>query len=320
MLWDIWRFNATSKRMLKNGDNIDLTLATLLQRERYGRAFRDHYLLPMTAAIWSCPVAAMLEFPAYALLQFLNNHGLLDITGRPSWRTVVGGSARYIDHLLAPPSVRARTNAPVRRIARRRDQLEVTFGGGHREQFQAVVVATHADQALAMLDQPSPLERELLRTFRYQDNRAVLHSDPTLMPKRRRVWSSWNYLTATRNAAGGEDSRVSVTYWLNRLQRLTVAKPYFVSLNPVREAASVLDAFNYAHPIFDRAALAAQRQLDRLQGYGGVWFCGSYFGYGFHEDALASAVGVARDFGVNPPWQSAPAPEASAALIAARTT
>ena len=320
MLWDIWRFNATGKRMLQDGDSGEHTLGTLLNSEGYSRAFREHSLLPMTAAIWSCPFEAMLEFPAHSLLRFLNNHGLLDITGRPAWRTVVGGSARYIEQLVAPPSVCLRANTPVQRIARRSNTLEITLRGEHREEFEAVVVATHADQALALLDQPSPLQRQLLSRFRYQDNRAVLHSDPTLMPKRRRVWSSWNYLAASRDAADEQGSRVSVTYWLNRLQRLAVATPYFVSLNPIREPVAALAEFHYTHPIFDRAALAAQGQLGQLQGQRGMWFCGSYFGYGFHEDALASAVGVARDLGVNPPWQRAPVSGVSAALLAAQAT
>ena len=181
------------------------------------------------------------------------------------------------------------------------------------------MVATHADQALKLLDQPSDLQRELLGAFRYQDNRAVLHSDPTLMPKRRRVWSSWNYLAAPPDAAdAAKESRISVTYWLNRLQRLKVATPYFVSLNPLREAAECLDTFHYTHPIFDQPALAAQRRLDSLQGQGGLWFCGSYFGYGFHEDALGSAVRVAQALGVEPPWRStSSASDAGAELLAA---
>ncbi|MCS4502881.1 hypothetical protein KBTX_02861 [wastewater metagenome] len=304
MAGDILRFNREGARALATDAlDHDEPLSAFLDRIGLGEAFRRYYLLPMSAAIWSCPPERMLAFPAASLLRFFANHGLIRLSGRPQWRTVTGGARRYIE-AMRPDLGEVRTGSPVTRI--RRDGTGVHLHGpsGGLGRFDDVVIAAHADQALAMLEQPSRGERTVLGRFHYQANEAWLHQDPALMPRRRTVWSSWNHLTT--HAADGSRP-VSVTYWMNRLQRPDTDEPLFVSLNPVRPPAPdrVIRRLSYDHPVFDGAAMRAQAALPRLQGDGGVWFCGSYCGYGFHEDALASAVAVAGRLGCAPPWTHA---------------
>ena len=203
---------------------------------------------------------------------------------------------------------RATHSAPVREVRRDGSGIELLFSDGGKRRFDRVVIATHADQALQLLESPSAQEKELLSRFRYQTNHAWLHSDPRLMPRSRRVWSAWNYLAGTD---GEETDRVSVTYWMNRLQRLHTERNYYVSLNPLHEPQQVHAAMTYEHPVFDGGAMAAQSRLHEIQGGQRTWFCGSYFGYGFHEDALASAVAVASDLGVTAPWHRTSASEAA---------
>jgi len=302
MLADILRFNRQAKGLLAAGWNDPVSVGAFLERAGFGRAFRDHYLLPMAAAIWSCPCATMLDFPAHSLLRFFHNHGLLDLSGRPPWRTVTGGSGQYVHRLLQDLGT-ARCNTPVRAVVRRPGGVEVITDDGNPRRFDQVVLATHADEARALLGDADARERGLLGAFRYQPNRAVLHTDTRLMPRRRRVWSAWNYLA--RTGEGGQ--RVSVTYWMNCLQRLAVPTPYLVSLNPLTEPRRdrVLKEMAYTHPVFDAAAVTAQARLHEIQGRGGVWFAGSYFGYGFHEDGMRSAVQVARALGGSLPWEAA---------------
>lgn len=312
MLKDILRFNRAAKRRLADDSLGSLTVGELFDELGLGKAFRHHYLLPMAAAIWSCPVARMLEFPAASLLRFYENHGLLNLVDRPQWRTVAGGSHRYVSRMLPALAGGVRTRNPVRAVRRLGREVELTLADGSRERFDQVVLACHADESLALLADASPTERALLSAFAYQANRAVLHSDVRLMPRRRAVWSSWNYLAETADARLA-DPRVSVTYWMNRLQGLSARRDYLVSLNPLREPepALVHAEFEYHHPVFDAQAMAAQRQLAQLQGRSNTWFCGSYFGYGFHEDALRSGVAVAQALGVDPGW-SVPSPAVAA--------
>jgi predicted NAD/FAD-binding protein len=278
-----------------------LTLGQLLAQEALGERFRDHYLLPMAAAIWSCAPRAMLAFPAASFARFFDNHGLLNVQDRPQWRTVVGGSHSYVKRMLLDLGDRASRREPVTRVARRERSVDVTTASGERLDFSDVVLACHADEALAMIANPEAAEREVLSRFSYQGNRALLHTDERLMPRSRRVWSSWNYLSS--RDAGGADS-VSVTYWMNRLQGLRAEREYFVSLNPPEDPrpGRLIAEMTYEHPLFDTGAMEAQGRLPAIQGTGGVWFTGSYFGYGFHEDALRSSVELARRFGVRAPW------------------
>jgi predicted NAD/FAD-binding protein len=315
MVRDILRFNGLCKRLLREDGFGSATLGELLESERLGDRFKCHYLLPMAAAIWSCPAQTMLTFPAASFARFFENHGLLDLSNRPQWRTVIGGSHRYVRRMLEDIGENARCREPVTRVVRRDGSVEVQLASGGRPAFTDVIIACHADEALAMLEAPGPAEREVLARFRYQPNRALLHTDHRLMPRSRRVWSSWNYLSS-RSSSGAD--AVSVTYWMNRLQGLQASRDYFVSLNPPEDPGPgrLLAEMTYDHPVFDREAIEAQRHLRAIQGTGGVWYTGSYFGYGFHEDALRSSVELAARFGVKAPWLGSGA-GAGAALTAA---
>lgn len=302
MIADILKFNRQAKTLLAEDAVPDVDLGEFLDSHGYGTAFRTRYLLPMAAAIWSAPTAMMPAFPTAAFLRFFDNHGLLDLRDRPRWRTVAGGSSRYVEKILdAIGRERVRLNCPVKSLRRTAHGVHLSDGEGREHLFDRVVVATHADTALALLSDADSSERHLLGTFRFQANRAVLHTDPALMPRRRRVWSSWNYLADKANV---DEQRVSVTYWMNRLQNIPGSTPYFVSLNPLREPepGRVVREIEYRHPLFDRAAMLAQAQLDSIQGRRRTWFCGAWCGYGFHEDGLAAAERVARAFGIAPPW------------------
>lgn len=275
------------------------TLGAFLDAEGYGRAFQLDHLLPMAAAIWSAPAAALRDYPAAHFIRFCHNHGLLKLTDRPIWRTVDGGSREYVRRLLAEIGETRLARGAVS-VRRGRESIVVRDAAGQEQRFDHVVMACHADQALAALEAPTTRERTLLGAFGYTQNRAVLHSDVRLMPRRRNVWASWNYL-------GGRDhtDSLNVTYWMNRLQGLTGAPPLFVTLNPAMEPAghTVLHEDMYDHPKFDSAAMLAQDALWSLQGIERTWFCGAYFGSGFHEDGLQSGLAVAEQLGgVRRPW------------------
>jgi len=297
MMRDLVRFYREAPRDLPS---LGLqSLADYLERGNYGEAFRDDHLYPMAAAIWSTPAAEIGRYPAASFIRFCETHGLLRIADRPIWRTVDGGSRRYV-RKLAAPIAEVRLDRPVRAVRRTATGVEVVDTSGTKRPFDHVVLATHADDALRLLSDPSPEERRLLSPFRYSSNDAILHADPELMPRRRRVWSSWNYLTG---AAGGP--KPAVTYWMNKLQGIDVNKPLFVTLNPHREpaAATVFTRVAYRHPLFDGHAMQAQRELWSLQGLRSTWFCGAYFGAGFHEDGLQAGLAVAESLGgVQRPW------------------
>ncbi len=301
MVWDILRFNRLCKEKLRSEDFGDLTIGEMLEQEHLGARFRDHYLLPMAAAIWSCPPQTMLDFPAASFARFFANHGLLDLRDRPQWKTVQGGSHAYIHRMLADLGPRVRSGDPVTSVVREAGKVSIRLASGEDHRFDQVVLACHADEAHALLAEPLPMEREILSRFQYQPNRALLHKDARLMPRSRRVWSSWNYL-----ASRGKDQveGVSVTYWMNRLQGLDSNTNYFVSLNPLQEpsAGALIAEMTYHHPVFDTDAMRAQARLSEIQGRDGIWYTGSYFGYGFHEDALRASVELAERFGIRAPW------------------
>lgn len=304
MLADVLRFNRQGKRLLASGAMPHVPLGEFLAAHRYGEAFRARYLLPMAAAIWSTPTRDMLDFPLPSFLHFFDNHGLLDITGRPQWRTVTGGSHRYVQALQNRLGDRVRTGCGVTRITRDEAAATVTLANGQTQRFDHVICACHADTTLQLLADTDMRERRLLSAFKFQPNRAVLHGDPSLMPRRRSVWSSWNYLA---DRAELNDQRVSATYWMNRLQRIEGPADYFVSLNPLIEPdpARVIRELSYDHPVFDAAAIEAQRALPSIQGVRRTWYCGAWCGYGFHEDGLAAAERVANGLGVTAPWEQA---------------
>ena len=302
MLRDILRFYRNAPRdIAKLGAE---TLGQYLDANGYGAAFRQDHLYPMAAAVWSLPAKRVADYPAGAFVSFCQNHGLLKIVGRPLWRTVDGGARVYVEALCAPFKDRLRLGAPVRSIRRARNGVFIATAGAGEERFDQIVIGAHADQALAMLSDATSDERRVLGAFHYSRNEAVLHADCALMPRRRKVWSSWNY--AARRA--DPSAPVSVTYWMNRLQAIPESAPRFVTLNPIvaPRADLVIQRQICEHPILDAPAVAAQSRLWSLQGQGGVWFCGAYFGAGFHEDGLQAGLAVAEALGgVRRPWRVA---------------
>ncbi|MBO8087094.1 MAG: FAD-dependent oxidoreductase [Marichromatium sp.] len=304
MLGEILRFNTAAKAFINSNPGTTLTLGGFLERGRYSRRFAEDYLLPMAAAIWSCPTADMLDFPFLAFARFFSNHGLLDLIDRPEWETVRDGSRAYVARILERMRGEVRTSTPVRRVRRVEGGVEVETAGGERLGFDAVVFGCHADQALSLIESPSARERELLGSFRYQANKVYLHTDRTLMPRRRRVWSSWNYL---RHRSDPASLPVTITYWMNSLQALPPERDVFVSLNPHRAPARqhVLAELDYDHPLFDARAMEAQQRIGEIQGRDRLWFSGAYLGYGFHEDGLRAALEVAEALGAPPSWAPA---------------
>lgn len=293
MLREIVRFNRQASALVMAGQAPDLSLGQFLRLQRYSAQFCNWYLLPMAACIWSCPSDQMLAFPLSSFIRFCHNHGLLQVNGRPQWRTVQGGARNYVEKLLAAIPDR-RLNCPVLAVTRdaRRGARTVRLdSGAGAEYFDHVVMACHSDQALALLSDAHADERALLSAIRYQPNRAVLHSDASCLPRKRKAWSAWNYQSATSSAA-----RVCVHYLINRLQPLPFTTPVIVSLNPIEapDPRCVIDEFSYSHPVFDAGAIAAQSSLARIQGARNTWFAGAWTGYGFHEDGLKSGLAVAE--------------------------
>ncbi len=297
MIRDILRFNRDAKAALEEGMDERLTLGAFVRRQGYSRPFVDRFLAPMAAAIWSTPSLDILDYPAASLFRFYANHGLFQVANNPRWSTVTGGSRVYVEQLSAPFAANARLRCAVVRVSRDNDGVLVTDEQGHADRFDHAIIAAHADRALAMIGRPTAREETLLRAFRYQPNRAIVHTDKSAMPVRRRVWASWNYM--------GGDGAPAVTYWMNRLQNLACKQDIFVTLNPssaIREDA-IIARFDYDHPMFNVEAMSAQRELWSLQGEGGLWFCGAHFGAGFHEDGLQAGLAVAEDLGgVRRPW------------------
>lgn len=286
MLRDVLRFNALANALADRGADHALMqpLGAFLEAHAFGHAFRDWYLLPMLGCIWSCPTDQMLQFPVATMVRFCHNHGLIQVVNRPQWFTVTGGAKHYVEKLLQHiPHTHLQT--PVERIERDAHGARVFTARGS-ENFDAVVLACHSDQALALLAQPTSQEQTLLGAIRYHPNRAVLHTDTSVMPKKKLAWAAWNYERAPDT--GLESSRVCLHYWINRLQPLPFLQDVIVSLNPLSaiDPSKVLGAYDYAHPVFDLAAIQAQSQLAVLQGQHNTWYAGAWMGYGFHEDGF----------------------------------
>jgi predicted NAD/FAD-binding protein len=298
MLYDLLRFNRLTTALAEDASATGLTaldqpIGDFLSAHRFSDSFRDWYFLPMIGCIWSCPTDQMLRFPIATLIRFCHNHGLLQVTGRPPWHTVRGGARNYVTRMLETVSD-ARLKTPVRRIRRLASGgAEVSTDRG-QEHFDVVVLACHSDQSLALLADASEAERGVLGAIRYHANRAVLHTDTSVLPRRRRAWAAWNYERAA--SADRESASVCLHYLINRLQPLPFTAPVIVSLNPLTAPAaeSVHGEFDYAHPVFDRAAVAAQARLPALQGRRDTWFCGAWTRHGFHEDGLASGLAIAE--------------------------
>jgi len=296
MLADLLRFNRLATRIAEGGalEPSSASIGEFLVEHRFSAEFREWYLLPMIACIWSCPTEQMLRFPIATLIRFCHNHGLLQVFDRPQWWTVAGGSREYVKRILAElPDARLAT--PVRGVRRLPAGVLVTTDDA-TTLFDQVVMACHSDEALQLLGaDATPDERRTLGAIRYQPNRAVLHTDEALLPRKRSAWAAWNYESGAAAPPGAEHGRVCLHYLLNQLQPLPWKRPVIVSLNPVREPRPdrFIRSFAYAHPVFDAGAIAAQRRLPDLQGRRRTWFCGAWTGYGFHEDGLASGLAVA---------------------------
>ncbi len=296
MLLDVVRFNKLATDLaLRNADaELVQPLGDFLRQHGFSQEFKDWYFLPMLACIWSCPTDQMLAFPVATMVRFCHNHGLIALTNRPQWRTVPGGARHYVEKILAGIADK-RLRAPVQWIERKADGVLVQVQG-QTERFDKVVIATHSDQALALLADASGLERQTLSAIRYQANHAVLHTDASVLPRRKKAWAAWNY-QRTAGAIDGENGpRVCLHYLLNMLQPLPFSQPVVVSLNPAQELdpALVHGRFDYAHPVFDLAATEAQMRLPAIQGGQHTYFCGAWTGYGFHEDGLKSGLAVAE--------------------------
>ena len=293
MLRELLRFNALCTTIAREGgeQTLQQALGSFLDQHRFGAAFREGYLLPMLGCIWSCPTSQMLRFPVATMIRFCHNHGLLQIADRPQWTTVAGGSRRYVQAMLARIP-QARCDAPVLSIRRHGAAGVMLHTAAGDERFDDVVLACHSDQALALLADADEAERGVLGAIRFQPNRAVLHTDPRLLPRRQAAWAAWNYERA--GEAAEEEARVCLHYLINRLQPLPWRQPVIVSLNAVREPDpnTVHGQWTYHHPVFDADAIAAQRRLPAIQGRRRTWFAGAWTRYGFHEDGLMSANAV----------------------------
>jgi len=299
LLRDLKRFYTTAAADARLHEG--LSLGDYLDMKSYGRPFQEQHILPMAAAIWSAPAEEMRAYPLAAFVRFFENHELLSLGARSPWRNVSGGSQAYVSRITAALGQSVRRDAGVVGIERSADGVRVRDSRGGVQMFDQVVIAAHADEALGLIE-PTAREKAVLGAFRYTSNRAVLHSDASFMPRRRAAWASWNYTGAT----AGASASVGVTYWMNSLQRLPETLPLFVTLNPDREPAHVHRTEVYAHPLFDARALAAQRELWSLQGANRTWYCGAYFGAGFHEDGLQAGLAVAEALGgVRRPWSVA---------------
>lgn len=299
MLAGIARFYRRSRRYTLDTALADMTLGELLAQQGYSPAFILYHLAPMGAAIWSSDRDSILDFPARSFMRFLDNHGLTRFVGRPAWRTVTGGSRGYVERITDSFRDCIRLSLPVKKISHAHQGVTLHFHDRSSMAFDQVVLACHADQALALIEGPSAAQREALGAFEYRNNPVVLHADPAQMPKRRLAWASWNFIE-------GEGNTCMVSYWMNRLQPLPVDTPVIVTLNPQRDInpAFILGEFDYAHPVMNQRALQARQSVWRLQGKGNLWFCGAWLGDGFHEDGIQSGLAVAELLGGEPrPWQ-----------------
>lgn len=294
LLWNIYRFSNKAANDLDTGAVKGKSLQQYVAENGFSRDFVEDYLIPMGAAIWSTPSANMMQFPAETFFRFFKNHGLLHLNEMPQWQTVVGGSFSYVNAFLRQFKGKVETSAAVSRIGRKEDAVDITLDDGTIHTFDKVVIATHADEALKQLERPSAEEQELLGAWQYNHNHTVLHSDASVMPPNRRAWAAWNYYRHD------DQNQLAVTYHMNRLQGLQTSRDYFVTLNsplPI-EPAKIIKEIHYTHPMYTFDAIKTQNRLPELNGKQNTFFCGSYFGFGFHEDAVKSGVAVAKSLGM----------------------
>ncbi len=300
LLIDLFRFYKSATKEVERGPK-DETLGQLMIRIRMSKTFINEHMLPMAAAIWSCPSQTVMQFPARSFVKFMNNHKLLDFSGRPVWRTVSGGSRNYVSKIIQDLKTSARCNISIEKIQRTKKGVMIYIEDETPQIFDKVILATHADDSLKLLSDASDYEQNTLSQFCFQENKVILHSQSTYMPKRKSAWSAWNYLSNASN-----HTELCVTYWMNKLQSLPEKLPFFVTLNPFNDTPieKPLREFTYFHPVFDQKAIDAQNQLNTIQGPSNTYFCGAWTRYGFHEDGILSAVAIAKAFDVTIPWDS----------------
>ena len=307
MLRDLIRFNKLATQIAESGAEMQLMqpLEEFLQTNRFSTEFRDWYLLPMLGCIWSCPTSQMLQFPVATMVRFCHNHGLLQVNNRPQWWTVAGGAKHYVEKIIADIADK-RLNTAVHSIARDSQGVHIVTPAG-TERFDKVIIATHSDQALAMLQLPSHVEKRALSAITYQANVAVLHTDASVLPQRKAAWAAWNYERVQLDPSQPDHASVCLHYLINKLQPIPFEQPVVVSLNPTKPIAAehVLGTFDYAHPVFDMAAIKAQASIPALQGQQNTYFCGAWTGYGFHEDGLKSGLAAAEQLLADTQWQAA---------------
>jgi predicted NAD/FAD-binding protein len=298
LIADVLKFMIKSPAFVER--HPDLTLGEMIDRMKLGKWFAQYYILPMGGAIWSCPLDAMLAFPAREFVRFFKAHGLMSPIGQPQWYTVTGGSQEYIKRLTAPFADRIKTSCGAAEITREGGKVRVLDTRGETREYDHIVMACHGDQALALLKDASAEEKQILSAFKYQKNRAVLHKDTSVMPKRKRCWASWVYYSQT----GRKDEQIPITYWMNLLQNIDNNYPLFVTLNPLHpiKPEHIFDEHEFEHPVYSMDALHAQQKITAIQGTRNTWFCGAHLRNGFHEDGLSSAVTVAEKMRATVPW------------------
>lgn len=301
MLRDVISFNKKAEEILDKAFDASYSLGDFLDDLGVKKYFREFYLLPMSAAIWSCPLETMLAYPAQSFVRFFKNHGLLTVSDQPQWYTVDGGSIEYVKRVSAKFSDKISLNDPVIKISKQDNGKILVKSKNSEEIFDKVVIAAHGDQAFKMLENPNPEQAKVISSFKYQDNLAILHKDSSIMPKSKKAWASWIY---SKNANSKKD-QLSVSYWMNNLQKIDQKYPLFVTLNPNQEIknSDIFASFKYEHPIFDEDAIRAQEKIAEIQGIDNIYFCGAYQKYGFHEDGFSSALKVINLLGVKAPWQ-----------------
>lgn len=300
MLRDITKFNKQALAYIEKDPAI--TLGQCLQELKMGAWFKDYYLLAMGAAIWSCPLETIMAFPARTFLRFFKNHGLLSINNRPQWYTVEGGSQEYVKRLTESFRDKININCAATKVAQHNGSWEVTDSNGQADIYDQVIFACHADEAIKICGDLSAEQQDVIGAFSYQENTVILHSDQSFMPKNKKTWASWIYLSEKKQ---DKNPAVALSYWMNNLQPLNTDTPVIVTLNPERRPNQemIYDEHIFSHPVFDLKAIQAQERIQTLQGDKGLWFCGAYQRYGFHEDGLLSAVNIAKKMGVSIPWE-----------------
>ena len=300
LLFDILKFNRQAKEILKFSRSI--SLGDYLKQLNLSDWFKNYYLLAMGSSIWSMPLPQMLSFPAQTFIRFFDNHGLLTINDQPQWYTIKGGSREYVSRLVKPFLQKIKPSSEVIKIVRNKNGIDVYTSAGEKSYFDQVILACHADEALQIIELPTESEKNVLGAFSYQHNEMILHSDISFMPQCRKAWSSWNYLSDTRE---NRSNYASLSYWMNSLQPLNTEQPIIVTINPHRMplSSSIYDKHQFKHPVFDEKTIVAQEQIEKIQGKERIWFCGAWQGYGFHEDGLLSAVKIAQAMNVEIPWK-----------------